>query len=377
MISPDMMTWCDLPADDGRIESVQALPPPKAVLAQLPRDVAAARRVHEARTAIGDILRGADPRLLVIVGPCSIHDADAAIRYAEWLAEARRRFADRMLVLMRVYVAKPRTRLGWKGLINDPYVDGSGQVDMGLRLARQIMRTIIELGLPVATEFVDPITAQYLADLVSWACIGARTSESQVHRELASGLPCPVGFKNGTSGDVDPAINAVVCARHKHQFVGVTREGTAAVITTKGNADTHVVLRGGVRPNHDVATVRLVSARLREEDACGGVLIDCSHGNSQGRHCRQLEVVSDVCRMLADDRRQILGVMLESNLVEGRQQVIVGVPLVFGQSITDACLGLSDTLRACTMLHEAAAARGAAERSEAARAQARIHPCRT
>jgi 3-deoxy-7-phosphoheptulonate synthase len=331
--------------DDCRVERMETLCAPDTLIADLPRTPAAERIVRETRGRIHGILTRAEDVFLVIVGPCSIHDQRAAMTYARWLRERQLSISPAMLLIMRIYVAKPRTHTGWKGLVNDPWLDGSCRVNDGIRLAREIMRDVNDLGVPVATEFVDPITPQYLADLVSWGSIGARTVESQTHRELASGLSCPVGFKNGTSGDITVAINAVATAAGRHQFVGVTKEGKAAIISTTGNADCHVVLRGGVTPNYDELSIRTTAAQLRERDLRDTLIVDCSHANCAGDYRAQVDAAAQVCRQLEAGDRHIKGLMLESNLVEGRQQVAPGEPLVFGKSITDACLGLPDTER--------------------------------
>jgi len=325
--------------DDLRIGRIAALSPPEAVIAELPRTAAAARTVAGARLAVSRILRGEDDRLVVVIGPCSIHDPEAALDYASRLAEQRRRFADTLEVVMRVYFEKPRTTVGWKGLINDPDLDGSFRIERGLRLARGLLLRIAELGLPAGCEFLDTATPQYTADLVGWGAIGARTTESQIHRELASGLSCPVGFKNGTDGNVRIALDAVISAARPHHFLAVTKGGRAAVATTTGNEDCHVILRGGDRgPNWDAASVDAACAAAAEAGLRPQVMIDASHANSGKDPANQPPVIADIARRVAGGERRVIGVMVESNLLAGRQDAAPGQPLVYGRSITDGCV---------------------------------------
>jgi 3-deoxy-7-phosphoheptulonate synthase len=331
--------------DDVRINKMNLLTPPEKLLGDLPLSHSVAETVLRTRQDVHRILVGTDQRMLVIIGPCSVHDYRAAIEYATWLSPVRERYAKTALILMRVYFEKPRTLVGWKGIINDPYLDGSFQINDGLRLARRLLLEINEMGLPTASEFVDLITPQYTADLMSWAAIGARTVESQVHRELASGLSCPVGFKNTTQGDIMTAINAVLTARNPHHFLSVTKSGVAAIVSTTGNPDCHIVLRGGSKPNYDQESVGVAVSELISKGLPGKVMIDCSHGNSDGDFRRQVQVAECVRSQMDRGSRHIFGLMAESNLVEGRQKYICGQPLVYGQSITDPCVGLKDTIR--------------------------------
>ncbi len=313
--------------------------------------------MYETRQAIHRILHGMDDRLLVVVGPCSIHDPKAAIEYAKRLAAERERLKDRVEVVMRVYFEKPRTTVGWKGLINDPGLDGSFDINRGLRLARELLVEINELGLPAGTEFLDMITPQYVADLISWGAIGARTTESQVHRELASGLSCPVGFKNGTDGNVRIALDAIKAASQPHHFLSVTKGGHSAIVATNGNEDCHLILRGGKAPNFDRASVE---AACREAGAAAlacRLMIDASHGNSQKKHENQLAVARDIADQLSDGESRVFGVMVESHLVAGRQDLVAGRPLVYGQSVTDACIGWEDTIAVLDTLAEGVAER--------------------
>ncbi|HLG59854.1 MAG TPA: 3-deoxy-7-phosphoheptulonate synthase [Vicinamibacterales bacterium] len=329
--------------DDARIRTVQEITVPAQLLHDVPVPRSVAEFVHGARGAISRILAGADPRLLVVVGPCSIHDVAATLEYARWIRRVSREVGDALVIVMRVYLEKPRTRTGWKGLINDPRLDGTFHIDEGLALARRLLLQVNTLGVPTATEFVDPITPQYIGDLISWAAIGARTTESQVHRELASGLSCPVGFKNSTTGDVSVAVNAVIAARRAHHFLGVTKSGRAAIVSTTGNTDCHIILRGGPRPNYDGASVKAAVGQLMTEGVCPRVMVDCSHGNSAGDYRRQLLVASEIARRRRDGCEHVCGVMVESNLIAGRQPFVSGGRPVPGLSITDPCLGIEDT----------------------------------
>jgi len=343
--------------DDLRIAAIRELSTPAAVIAEYPRSDAASRTVSAARTAFHDILTGHGDRLAVIVGPCSIHDPVAAMEYANRLAEQRRRLGGTLEIMMRVYFEKPRTTVGWKGLINDPDLDGSFAIDKGLRIGRKLLADINELGLPAACEFLDMTTPQYIADLVAWAAIGARTTESQIHRELASGSSCPVGFKNGTDGNVRIAIDAVKSAAAPHHFMAVTKEGRSAIAATTGNDDCHIILRGGTAPNYDAASVETACAELARSGLRPAVMIDASHANSSKRPENQPKVLAEVATQLEAGDRRIIGVMAESNLVAGRQDLVPGKPLTYGQSITDGCIGWDDTVAALDLLADAVEAR--------------------
>ncbi len=330
--------------DDLRIKWTKVVLPPVFLEEELPVTDAAAETVHRTRAEVCDILAGRDPRLLVVVGPCSIHDTKAAREYAERLKRVIPEFSCELLIAMRVYFEKPRTTVGWKGLINDPYLDQSYKINDGLRLARHLLLDLAEMGVPAGTEFLDMITPQYLAGLVSWGAIGARTTESQVHRQLVSGLSCPVGFKNATSGDVQIAIEAVLSAAHPHTFLGHTKSGQSAIFVTTGNPDCHVILRGGRKSvNYDAVSVAQVTAQLQEAGVNPRVMIDCSHANSNKDYTRQGAVCRDVARQIRHGNRNIMGVMLESNLVEGAQKLTNSAALTYGQSITDACIGWEET----------------------------------
>ena len=343
--------------DDLRIENLRPLVPPMILVdEELPITEQATATVTGARREIGDIISGRDQRLLVIAGPCSIHDTNAAVEYAGRLKKEADRLADDLLVIMRVYFEKPRTTVGWKGLINDPDLDGSFNINHGLRLARGLLLDLANMGLAAGSEFLDTITPQFTADLVSWGAIGARTTESQVHRELASGLSMPVGFKNGTGGSIQIAIDGVGAARHPHHFLGVTSQGIAAIISTSGNESCHVILRGSNNgANFDRAVVDETSEALRKAKLPHRVLIDCSHGNSQKDYERQPEVCADVCTQIAAGSDNICGVMMESHLVAGRQDIKPDVPLTYGQSVTDACIGWETTVPMLEDLARAAA----------------------
>jgi 3-deoxy-7-phosphoheptulonate synthase len=313
----------------------------------------AARTVYHTRQAIHRILHGADDRLLTIMGPCSIHDVKAAKEYAGRLKEAKDRYADDLLIVMRVYFEKPRTTVGWKGLINDPNLDGSFRINDGLRVGRQLLLELNEIGMPAGCEFLDMITPQYVADLVSWGAIGARTTESQVHRELASGLSCPVGFKNGTDGNVRIAMDAIRAAQAPHHFLSVTKAGHSAIVSTTGNEDCHIILRGGKQPNYDAANVDAAAKSLAEAGIPGRIMIDCSHGNSSKDPGKQREVGRDIARQVAAGDARIIGIMVESHLKAGRQDLIPGKALIYGQSITDACIGWEDTRSLIDLLADA------------------------
>ena len=343
--------------DDVRIREIKELSPPAQILRELPPTDAAAETTFQARQAVHRVLHGADDRLVVVVGPCSIHDNAAAMEYAGKLHYEAARFADDLLILMRVYFEKPRTTVGWKGLINDPRMDGSFRINDGLRLARKLLWEVNELGLPAATEFLDTITPQYTADLISWGAIGARTTESQVHHELASGLSCPVGFKNGTDGNIRIAVDAIKAAASPHHFLSVTKAGHSAIVSTNGNEDCHVILRGGTAPNYQAAAIDAACAELGRAGVAARVMIDFSHANSAKQFKRQLDVARDVAAQLAAGDDRIVGVMIESHLKEGRQDLTPGKPLEYGVSVTDACLGWDDTLVVLDILANAVKAR--------------------
>jgi 3-deoxy-7-phosphoheptulonate synthase len=339
--------------DDLRIRELKELSTPEEVMREIPRTLTATRIVMAARNAIHAILNGADDRLLVIVGPCSIHDPVAAVDYAERLAALRERLADRLEIVMRVYFEKPRTTVGWKGLINDPDLDGSFDINKGLRMARNVLSAINNLGLPAGTEFLDMTTPQYIADLVSWAAIGARTTESQIHRELASGLSCPVGFKNGTDGDVRIAADAVQSASHPHHFMAVTKGGRSAIAATSGNEDCHIILRGGKKPNFDAASVEAAAAELSRAGVGPRIMIDASHANSGKVPEKQPLVIADTASQIERGERRIIGTMIESHLLAGRQDVVPGVKLTYGKSITDGCIDWPTTEQVLQRLADA------------------------
>ena len=339
--------------DDLRIAAIKELTPPAEIMAEFARTDDATRVVADTRRAIHNILRGADDRLIVVIGPCSIHDPEAALDYAERLAEMRRRLDGLLEIVMRVYFEKPRTTVGWKGLINDPDLDGSFAINKGLRLGRKLLLDVNRLGLPAACEFLDMTTPQYIADLVAWAAIGARTTESQVHRELASGLSCPVGFKNGTDGNVRIAVDAVKSASEPHHFLAVTKNGRSAIAATTGNDDCHIILRGGKTPNYDQVSVESAAAELARSGLPPVVMIDASHANSSKQPERQPLVLEDVGRQIAAGDRRIAGVMVESNLVAGRQDLTPGKALTYGQSITDGCIGWDNSVEVLDKLADA------------------------
>ncbi|RWC31020.1 MAG: 3-deoxy-7-phosphoheptulonate synthase [Mesorhizobium sp.] len=347
--------------DDLRVKEIRELSTPDQVMREIPRTLTATRTVTASRNAIHSILTGTDDRLVVVVGPCSIHDPAAAVDYASRLAGLRESLSDRLEIVMRVYFEKPRTTVGWKGLINDPDLDGSFNIDKGLRLARNVLSAVNNLGLPAATEFLDMATPQYIADLVAWGAIGARTTESQIHRELASGLSCPVGFKNGTDGSLRIAAEAVKSAAQPHHFMAVTKGGRSAIATTTGNEDCHVILRGGIVPNYDATSVAAACKELGRAGIPPRLMIDVSHANSNKRPENQPMVVADVADQVAAGDERIIGVMIESHLIAGRQDVTPGKPLVYGQSITDGCIDWTTTE---TVLHGLA---DAVERRRSAR----------
>jgi 3-deoxy-7-phosphoheptulonate synthase len=339
--------------EDLRIADIKEVSTPEIIHAELPITEIAAATVSETRREIHNILSGEDDRLIAIVGPCSIHDIDAAQEYAKNLKQLKDELQDQLLIVMRVYFEKPRTTVGWKGLINDPYLDDSYQIDTGLRLARQLLLKLNQMGVPAGTEFLDLITPQYIADLVGWGAIGARTTESQVHRELASGLSCPVGFKNGTDGTLSVAVDAVRAASRPHCFLSLTLDGQSAIFKTKGNLDCHIILRGGKQPNFAAEHVASAQAELTQAKLVPNVMIDFSHANSRKQYELQMEVARNVADQIANGNKSIVGAMIESHLLAGRQNNEPGKSLTYGQSITDACLGWSDT---DTILRELAAA---------------------
>ena len=329
--------------DDLRIQHIYEAEPPAAVHERHPISDEAAHTVYETRRAIHNILRRDDDRLLVVIGPCSVHDPKAAIEYANKLIPVRERLKDDLLIVMRVYFEKPRTTVGWKGLINDPDLDESYQINKGLNLARDLLLQINNAGLPAGTEFLDLISPQYIADLISWGAIGARTTESQGHRELASGLSCPVGFKNGTDGTMGIAVDAMRAAERPHVFLSLTKAGRSAIFNTTGNRDTHVILRGGDRPNYDRESVAEATEAMSKAGLTPNLMIDFSHANSRKRHERQTDVGEDVAHQIARGNHDIVGAMIESHLVGGSQNLGDGSGLTYGQSITDACLGWKDS----------------------------------
>jgi 3-deoxy-7-phosphoheptulonate synthase len=329
--------------DDVRIGAVRPLVTPSLLLERVPASDAALALVESGRAAISRVLHGGDDRLVVVVGPCSIHDHDQALEYARKLKAEADSLRGDLLVVMRTYFEKPRTTVGWKGYINDPHLDGSFAMNEGLERARRLLLDLAQLGLPAGTEFLDLLSPQYIADLVAWGAIGARTTESQSHRQLASGLSCPVGFKNGTEGSIKVAADAILAARAPHAFIGMTKMGMAAIFETRGNDDCHVILRGGKSPNYDAAHVAQCCAALRAAGLREQVMVDVSHGNSGKSYLRQIEVARDVAAQVAGGEARIIGVMIESHLEEGRQDLVPGAPLRRGVSITDACLGFAQT----------------------------------
>ena len=339
--------------DDLRILGIKEVTPPEIIHKQFPSTENALKTVSETRQAIHDILNGEDDRLLVIIGPCSIHDVNAAKEYAERLKMAREKLGEDLLIVMRVYFEKPRTTVGWKGLINDPELDGSFEINKGLGLARDLLAYVNDQGIPAATEFLDLISPQYVADLISWGAIGARTTESQVHRELASGLSCPVGFKNATDGGLKVAIDAISSASRPHVFLSVTKEGKSAIFSTQGNKDCHIILRGGREPNYDATHVEAVSRDLQASGLRPNLMIDFSHANSQKQFKKQLDVAENVSQQIADGDVRIIGAMIEGHLVEGRQDYTDREALVYGQSITDPCISWEDSYLLLKKLSEA------------------------
>ena len=348
--------------DDQRIRDVTPLPPPEHLIRFFPIAGSSVERlIGETRSAVRRIMQRKEERLLVVVGPCSIHDPAAALDYARRLVVERERYKQTLEIVMRVYFEKPRTTVGWKGLINDPYLDESYRIDEGLRIARQLLIDINRLGLPAGSEFLDVISPQYLGDLIAWGAIGARTTESQVHRELASGLSAPIGFKNGTDGNIRIAIDAIQAAARPHHFLSVHKSGQVAIVETKGNRDCHVILRGGKTPNYDAAHVAAACAEIEAAKLDCALMIDCSHANSSKQYQQQLAVARDIASQLAAGSDCIFGVMIESHLVAGAQKFNAGkddpAKLLYGQSITDGCLGWEDTAQVLEVLHTAVRAR--------------------
>lgn len=339
--------------DDIRINKIKELLPPVALLERFPATEQASESVYAGRKAIHQIFQNQDDRLLVVIGPCSIHDPEAALEYGQRLVKLRQQYKGTLEVVMRVYFEKPRTTVGWKGLINDPYMNNSFKLNDGLRLGRKLLVGLNDLGLPTAGEFLDMITPQYIADLMCWGAIGARTTESQVHRELASGLSCPVGFKNGTDGTIKIAIDAIGAASAPHHFLSVTKYGHSAIVETTGNEDCHIILRGGKLPNFDRDSVNSVTEQLTGAGLNNNIMIDFSHANSSKKFENQMLVCQDVSEQIASGNQSIFGVMVESNLVEGRQDLVQGQELTYGQSVTDACIGWDDTETLLAQLNEA------------------------
>ena len=348
--------------DDVRIRELKELTPPAHLIREFACSEAASELIYNSRQSMHRILHGMDDRLIVVIGPCSIHDTKAAVEYAGRLVKERERFAGELEIVMRVYFEKPRTTVGWKGLINDPHLDNSFKINDGLRTARELLLQINEMGLPAATEYLDMISPQYIADLISWGAIGARTTESQVHRELASGLSCPVGFKNGTDGNVKIAVDAVQAASQPHHFMAVTKDGQTAIAATTGNEDCHVILRGGRSPNYDAASVDAACQAIAGAGLQGRVMIDASHANSRKQPENQPAVIDDIAAQLAAGEQRIVGVMVESHLVGGRQELVPGQPLRYGQSITDGCIDWDTTVDVLERLAQAVCRRRAAAR---------------
>ncbi len=346
--------------DDVRITGMEEVVAPNELITEIHVSDEVSELIFSNRQTIGQILRGEDSRLLVVIGPCSIHDPKAALEYADRLHEIALELSDQLHIVMRVYFEKPRTTVGWKGLINDPNLNDSFDINHGLRVARGLLLNIAERGLGTATEYLDPITPQYVGDLVSWGAIGARTTESQIHRQLASGLSCPIGFKNSTDGSIQVAVDAINSAANPHIFLSVTKEGHSAIFSTSGNRDCHVILRGGGgKPNYDNPSVHYASRLLEQSGLNNRVMIDMSHANSEKDHTRQIKVCDDICRQLGDAEMRIFGVMIESNLVEGSQKISHSHELTYGQSITDACIGWEDSVGCLQTLAQAVKKRAA------------------
>lgn len=339
--------------DDLRIREMKELIPPSHLIREFACSDKASETAANARHALHRILHAQDDRVMVVIGPCSIHDTKAAMEYAEKLAKARQDFAGELEIVMRVYFEKPRTTVGWKGLINDPYMDNSFRINDGLRIARELLLNINELGLPAGTEYLDVISPQYIADLISWGAIGARTTESQVHRELASGLSCPVGFKNGTDGNVKIAVDAIKAASQPHHFLSVTKGGHSAIVSTNGNEDCHIILRGGKTPNYDAASVDAACKDIASNGLASRLMIDASHANSSKNPMNQIPVCADIAAQIAAGDTRIVGVMIESHLVAGRQDLVPGKELVYGQSVTDGCISWDDSVGVLEGLAEA------------------------
>ena len=344
--------------DDERIKDITVLPPPEHLIRFFPiRGTAVETLISQTRRHIHNIMRGTDDRLLVITGPCSIHDPAAAMEYAQRLKAVREQYADTLEIVMRVYFEKPRTTVGWKGLINDPYMDETYRIDEGLRMARQLLIEINRLGVPAGSEFLDVISPQYIGDLIAWGAIGARTTESQVHRELASGISAPIGFKNGTDGNIRIATDAIQSASRGHHFLSVHKNGQVAIVQTNGNQDCHVILRGGKGPNYDAASVAAACKDLEAAKLHPSLMVDFSHANSSKQHQKQLEVAADIAAQIAGGSRSVFGVMIESHLQAGAQKFTPGkddaAKLTYGQSITDACLGWDDSVAAIETLAQA------------------------
>jgi 3-deoxy-7-phosphoheptulonate synthase len=374
VVSPDQDAWASSlnvnatdrtgETDNERIKDITVLPPPEHLIRFFPiKGTPVEKMISATRRHIHQIMAGKDDRLLVVMGPCSIHDPAAAMDYARKLKAQRDKYADSLEIVMRVYFEKPRTTVGWKGLINDPYLDESFRIDEGLRMARQLLIEINRLGLPAGSEFLDVISPQYLGDLISWGAIGARTTESQVHRELASGLSAPIGFKNGTDGNIRIATDAIHAAAGGHHFLSVHKNGQVAIVQTKGNKDCHVILRGGKAPNYDAASVAAACAELEKSKLPATLMVDCSHANSSKQHEKQIEVARDIAAQIAGGSQQVFGVMVESHLNAGAQKFTPGKDktdkLAYGQSITDACLGWDDSLQVLEVLSQAVMARRA------------------
>jgi 3-deoxy-7-phosphoheptulonate synthase len=341
---PPLSTHDTTRVDDLRISAVRPLITPALLQEWLPTPPAAQALVESSRAALSRVLHGQDDRLVVVVGPCSIHDHDQAMAYAQLLRVQAEALKDELLVIMRVYFEKPRTTVGWKGYINDPHLDGSFAINEGLELARKLLLDVLDVGLPVGTEFLDLLSPQFISDLVSWGAIGARTTESQSHRQLTSGLSCPVGFKNGTDGSVKVACDAIQAAQAAHAFMGMTKMGQAAIFETRGNTDCHVILRGGKAPNYSASDVNAACALLKAAGLREQVMIDVSHANSSKQHRKQIEVAAEVAQQIAAGDKRITGLMIESHLSEGRQDMVAGQPLQHGVSVTDACIGWDQTV---------------------------------
>lgn len=339
--------------DDLRIREIKELSPPAHVMREFPCTTEISATVYSARQALHGILQGTDDRLAVVIGPCSIHNTAAALDYAKRLLAQREHFKDDLEIIMRVYFEKPRTTVGWKGLINDPGLDGSFNINQGLRIARELLINVNQMGMPAGCEFLDMITPQYIADLVSWGAIGARTTESQVHRELASGLSCPVGFKNGTDGNVKIAIDAIKAASQPHHFLSVTKGGHSAIVSTAGNNDCHAILRGGKTPNYDAENVAAACQTLVKSGLPSRLMVDASHANSNKDYLNQPLVIDDIAGQMEAGNECIFGVMIESHLVGGRQDLVAGKPLVYGQSITDGCIDWDASVKVLERLAEA------------------------